>query len=282
MKVNINDLTFGAEIELEHICTFDAAIAVASVIGGTPILTGGYYGKYEIKDSQGRTWTTMFDGSLNDGCETVTPPLHFSDIETVQAVLRALRSAGGREASNAGIHIHVDGSRHTPKTLCQLARQVAAKEPMLMHALGVDSRRSNYTRTITDRFVRAIKHNHQTFDSIRKAWYENVDAGAGCETTHYHSSRYHGLNLHSFFNGIGTTEFRWFNSTTHAGKLRAYITLCLSLVVRSLNAGAVSAKPTTNWTRNAFCAWLRQKLEIRDKNVRKHLLERFARRTIAA
>ena len=59
---------------------------------------------------------------------------------------------------------------------------------------------------------------------------------------HYHSSRYHFLNLHSFFTGNHTVELRGFNSELHAGKIRSYIVLALALNNQALRAGGILAK----------------------------------------
>ena len=57
-------------------------------------------------------------------------------------------------------------------------------------------------------------------------WYENYTEN---RNGHYHTSRYHFLNLHSFFHGNHTVELRGFNSTLHAGKIRAYIVFALAM-----------------------------------------------------
>lgn len=61
---------------------------------------------------------------------------------------------------------------------------------------------------------------------IENIWYEGYPRN---RNTHYHDSRYHFLNLHSFFHGNHTVELRGFNSTLHAGKIRAYIVFALAL-----------------------------------------------------
>ena len=50
----------------------------------------------------------------------------------------------------------------------------------------------------------------------------------------YNSSRYHGINLHAFFTK-GTVEFRLFNGTTHAGKIKSYIQFCLAISAWALD-----------------------------------------------
>jgi hypothetical protein len=59
---------------------------------------------------------------------------------------------------------------------------------------------------------------------------------------HYHSSRYHFLNLHSFFTGNHTVELRGFSSELHAGKIRSYIVLALALNNQALTQKCASSK----------------------------------------
>jgi len=62
------------------------------------------------------------------------------------------------------------------------------------------------------------------------------------KSTHYHNSRYHFLNLHSFFTGNHTVELRGFNSELHAGKIRSYIVLALAINNQALTQTCASAK----------------------------------------
>lgn len=67
-------------------------------------------------------------------------------------------------------------------------------------------------------------------NDIEKIWYSdsNDDYCGGISYEHYNQTRYHALNLHSFFSK-STVEFRLFNSTLHAGKIKAYVQFCLAL-----------------------------------------------------
>ena len=79
----------------------------------------------------------------------------------------------------------------------------------------------------------------QTFSAIEKVWYEGYNEDT---TRHYHSSRYHFLNLHSFFTRNRTVELRGFNSELHAGKIRAFIILALALNNQALTQKSASSR----------------------------------------
>lgn len=66
--------------------------------------------------------------------------------------------------------------------------------------------------------------------AAERVWYSEANDGYSgtINHEHYNSTRYHGINLHAFFTK-GTVEFRLFNGTTHAGKIKAYIQFCLAM-----------------------------------------------------
>jgi hypothetical protein len=49
------------------------------------------------------------------------------------------------------------------------------------------------------------------------------------------------VNLHNIWYR-GTVEFRWFNSTLHAGKVKAYVQFVLALAAKAIKARSASAK----------------------------------------
>jgi len=87
-------LTFGTELEYTNITREKAAKAIHSVVGGTVRYYGGGYDAWQVTAPDGRIWKAVSDGSLTDratSAEVVTPILKWDDMETLQAVVRALR-----------------------------------------------------------------------------------------------------------------------------------------------------------------------------------------------
>ena len=96
-----------------------------------------------------------------------------------------------------------------------------------------------YCKKMDEELVNRIKaRKPQTMQAIKDIWYNERNAGYH---SHYHQSRYHLLNLHSFFTN-GTVELRGFNSTLHAGKIKAYILLALALNHQALTQAKASSK----------------------------------------
>ena len=143
----MNNQTFGIEIELNHISREKAARVIAATIpgGGTVRHPGGGYDKWRVTGVDGRIWNVVTDGSIagprDQASEVVSPVCKWEDIETVQAIVRALKAAGAVAHSSCGIHIHIGEGSHTPKTLRNLVNIVNSKEDLLTQALQISPER---------------------------------------------------------------------------------------------------------------------------------------------
>ena len=247
---------FGVEIEFTGITRNKAAKVIAQQLESTITYIGRTYGKYTVRDTKRRTWSIMSDASIrserkNNGqiisastdyrVELVTPILKYeSDINALQEIVRSLRRAGAFVNSSCGIHIHLDGAEHTAKSIKNFINIIASKNDLLYKALQINADRMSYCKKIDEKLVRRIKEkNPKTMSVLEDLWYEDY---FGYRGDHYHDSRYHFLNLHSFFNGNHTVELRGFNSTMHAGVLRSYIVLALALNHQALTQRSASSK----------------------------------------
>ena len=106
---------------------------------------------------------------------------------------------------------------------------------------------------------------------LERLWYN----GESNRYIHYDTSRYHALNLHSVFSK-GTIEFRLFNSTLHAGEVKAYIQLCLAISHQALVQKSASRCQThSDNEKYTFRTWLLRLGMIGDefKTARQHLLK---------
>lgn len=232
-------LNFGIEIETVGLSKERVARAIQTVVGGE--VRGGY-SAWEVVDARGRIWRAMHDGSLTrgDNAEIVSPILTYADIEDLQQVARAVRAAGARADESCGIHIHVDGARFkaNPKHVGNLIKLVAKQEKLIEHAIGIRDSRRHWCKPIDETFLqKLLAARPETLGELSTLWYE----GSSRQHTHRDHSRYRGVNLHSLF-FRGTIEFRWFDGTLHAGKIKAYVQFILALAAKALNARGASAK----------------------------------------
>ncbi len=231
--MRIEELKFGIEIETVNLSRERTAKVIQEVVGGRVSDTN-------VIAADGRIWKAMRDGSLPGiHAEVVSPILTYNDIPQLQNVIRALRQAGARPHSSAGIHIHVDAAAFNTKQLTNLSKIIYKQEEILIRALGISQSRLNrYTRRTDSRFINEInRQKPQTRRQLAQIWYDSTNINRG----HYDQSRYRILNLHSVFNGQ-TVEIRAFESTLHAGKVKAYIQLVLALAVKAINARSASSQ----------------------------------------
>ena len=260
---------FGIEIEMTGITRKKAAEVIAEYFGTESFYLGTYYKTYGAKDRQGRTWKATYDSSIiaqkkSGGrtvqaadeykCEIVSPILTYEDMADLQEVVRRLRHSGAFVNSQCGIHIHVDAGRYTPQTLRNLVNIIASKEDILYKALRIDPARLRWCKKTNERLIEAINRKKpQTMEALKDIWYAGSTRG---RDEHYNDTRYHGLNLHSTFTK-GTVEFRLFNSTTHAGEIKAYIQFCLAVSHQALTQKKASARKTvTDNEKYAFRCWM--------------------------
>lgn len=260
---------FGIEIEMTGITREQAANVIAAYFGTESEYVGGTYKAYEAKDVKGRTWKSMYDSSIaaekkvsgGKVCagdeyktEIVSPILSYDDVEDLQELVRQLRHNGAFVNPSCGIHIHVGAERFTPQTLRNIVNIIASKEDILYKALQIDPRRLRYCQKTNDKLLETINRKKpKTMSELADVWYAEAPYD---RQRHYNSTRYHGLNLHATFTK-GTVEFRLFNSTTHAGEIKAYIQFCLAVCHQALTQTKASAKRTvTNNEKYAFRCWM--------------------------
>lgn len=237
---------YGVEIELTGITREQAAKVIADYYGTTTGYAGTYYDTYTARDRKGRTWKAMSDGSIRTqrkinntkvsasseySCEVVTPILQYDDLDDLQNIIRSLRAAGAFANSSCGIHVHVDGANHTPESLTRLLNFAVGRQDLFYEALQIGDRANRWCQKMSRPLVMAMKNAKDKDKSdVERMWYSQLNDGyaGGIDHQHYNATRYHGINLHAFFTK-GTVEFRLFNGTTHAGKIKAYIQFCLAM-----------------------------------------------------
>lgn len=286
--------TIGVEIEMTGITRAKAAKAVADYFGTTADCIGI---TYEVKDNSGRIWKLMYDSSikaqkkLDDGgidtltdsqgrdykVELVTPILNYSDIETLQEVIRTVRKAGALVNQSCGLHIHIGAENFTPQTVRNLVNTVASKEDLLIHALNVhENRLGEYCRKTNRRFLEELNEKKpKTMAQLAAIWYNEPEHQATRDHGHYHDSRYTICNLHALFTK-GTIEFRVFNGTLHAGEVKAAIQFCLALTHQAKTTKKAIYRPTeSDNEKYTFRCWLLRLGLIGDefKTCRHHLLK---------
>ena len=289
--IGIKDQCFGVEIEMTGITRNAAARALASYFGANMEYPGGAYDKYTVTDREGKVWSIVSDGSIDperqvdDGyertgnaiykVELVTPKLDYTELTKLQEVVRRVRKAGAKVNRSCGVHVHVDAANHNRQSLKNLISIMYSKEDMLFKALDVNEQRaSRGCQKVREPMLKKARKlsSDETKDLtlLENIWYE----GHVNPTDHYNWTRYHALNLHSVFYR-GTVEFRMFNSTLHAGRIAAYVNLCLAMSAQAIEQrSTVMRKTVSDNELFTFRVWL-VRLGLNGdefKNTRDHLL----------
>ena len=277
---------FGIEIELTGISRRDAARVIANFYGTQETYVGGAYNAYETPTDDGRKWKIVRDASIRPETKTgailgddyktevVSPICRWDDIEKIQEIVRQLRHKGAIANDSCGIHVHVDASPYNARSLRNIVNIVTSKEDILFKALDVSQARAErWCKKVESDFVEKInKSKPKSTTLIEKIWYNGDYSRAN---RHYDESRYHALNLHAVWQK-GTIEFRCFNGTTHAGKIKTYIQLCLAISHQALTQKASTCKKTnTTNEKYTFRTWLLRLGMIGEefKTAREFLLE---------
>lgn len=273
------------EIELTGLTRERAAEVIAEYFDSSYSRLYDGYDSYGVRDSTGRTWKVMKDASIDCtdrngneanseyAVEFVTPICVYEDIPTIQQLVRNLRHNGALANNSCGIHVHVNGAPYDARSLRNITNIMRAKEDLIYKALKVNpDREHTYCKKVDESFLEELNRKKpKTLDKIQNIWYHGCDGS----NQHYHKSRYTCLNLHSLFSK-GTIEFRLFNSTTHAGRIKAYIQFCLAISNQALSQSCASYRKmqSTN-EKYTFRTWLLRLGMIGDefKTARKFLLE---------
>ena len=145
---------------------------------------------------------------------------------------------------------------------------------LIYKSLQVDQYRSMYCKKADAEFIKDLNRvKPKDMRRLSDIWYKRYPRES--RNAHYNSSRYHLLNYHSVFTK-GTIEFRAFNSTLHAGRVKAYIQFCLAISHQALIQKKASSKKTrTTNEKYTFRTWLLRLGLIGDEfsTARLHLLK---------
>lgn len=288
--MDLKEQFYGTEIEMTGI-TRKYAAEVVSEMFGTSIYHRNSYDSWRLSDREGKEWKFMSDSSIRPErrvcgqmvpagpeyrTEMVTPKLDYGEMGKLQEVVRCLKRNGAMVNPSCGMHVHVDASNHTARSLKNALTIMYSKEDILFKALKVQTEREEQycqkVRPAVLEEIRRMPNGNISMEKLKQAWYGGRD-GSG---EHYNWSRYYALNLHAVFSK-GTLEWRCFESTLHAGKVRANITLALAISAQAVNQKCTHMKKT-EITENPCFTFRTFLLRLgligpEYKNVRGHLLE---------
>ena len=235
--LEMQDRTFGIELEFTGRYKHDAANAIAQALGVPHIHSMGYHSllcetcHQQISDAERYSqWRVERDGSVTQfrrlgewGGEVVSPILKLADLPTVQKVLQAMRTPtesvdhgnAATTSRNCGLHIHVFTKDLSNQQRANIVRRWAALDQSVMHTLVAVSRRRNSY---------CLPMSSQEVDRV--AFFLENGNSAALETV---TQKYRSLNVLPF-KKIGTFEFRLHQGTLNFNKVKNWVTLLLAFV----------------------------------------------------
>ena len=302
----IKNQNFGIEIELTGITRVKAAEIIAEYYGTDTARhhESDGYDTSRALDRKNRWWKCSRDVSIRperrqngrnvyvpEGrthgdlrCEVVSPILQYDDIEDLQKIVRELVKHGAIANDSCGIHVHVDGANHTADSLINLVNLFTGRQDLFYEALQNEDRADRWCQKASKEMLKAMRKGEHTKAALERVYYSQANNGyrGGIDHAHYCAARYRGLNLHALYTK-GTVEFRLFNGTTHAGKIKAYIQFCLAMSAWAINADKVPFfKSTEDFTMEQkakiMTNFLKNRLQMSGKEfatARQHLTAAF-------
>jgi hypothetical protein len=244
LQSTMNSLTWGCELETISLGCSRAAQVVKATIESTTGTTATQYGN-RVTMADGRYFDCKGDCSIYgpSGCEIVSPIMRGMDADSWdmnlwQAICRALFAAGARTNNSCGMHVHIGVGHLDAATLCRAAKIVYSNEPLLADAFDVNERMggqmqegastwsgygNSWCKPISDTQIRQIVAAEKVGGTAREMANDLIRAA---------NDRYKGLNFASYRTHT-TIEFRYFNPTLHAGRVRTAIQICAGIVARA-------------------------------------------------
>lgn len=220
--------TYGMEFEIEGLSPVGAAAALNR--GGVDCVRV----QEDIHEDEHEAWKSVYDGSLSNGAEVVSPILDDSRLNEASRVARLLSGAGATVGRTTGFHVHV-GADVAFGNIAQNLPTFILNYYAAHHAIAALVAPSR----LNNRFCPALD---RTYAEREAEWIRN---GANSSRL---GSRYYSLNLDAM-QRHGTIEIRLHQGTLNGVKAIAWAQFIASMIDAS-NAGDDFA------TIEGFTPWL--------------------------
>lgn len=163
-------------------------------------------------------WKLVYDSSVMNGFELVSPPIEMDRAEAELAkAVAALDAVSATVNQQCGLHVHHDASSMNAQQVANLISLYGTHEEYIHGALAPSRRNSRWAKPVRS-MIEAIGV---------KRWNAMTDLAAV-----FNNDRYHAINLQSYFRH-GTVEFRAHQGTTNYTKILNWVKLTSALVEKS-------------------------------------------------
>jgi len=217
----ITDRPFGVEIEVNHLW-YGYFLPIDSGVLPPYRIPDGLKKAFEeaglpIGNTED-TWRLQEDHSIRGrgAVEVVSPRLSgMQGLKSLEKALRIIKDQGATVNGSCGFHVHHDASDFGCRELKNLLKLMGVWEPLIFKAIPDNEKRMERScRPLSQKLLELIDTcSEETCEDTRclkKLWYAQEKNSP--YKIRYNETRYHGLNLHSFW-FRGTVEFRHMRST---------------------------------------------------------------------
>lgn len=168
--------------------------------------------------------------SLDNGCEYRPKDknklyLNEDSIDQIKEIIGLIKAHRGAIRPTCGLHIHVDMSTFQNKEIVSIIKAFLSNQKHLYRRFKVLKSREEYT-TLK---IPQNTFKHLTEENIRKIKKDSYGYDSDVE---YFSDRHFGLNIKSLPEH-GTLEFRLFNGTIQASKIKEYVTFVITFCLKN-------------------------------------------------
>lgn len=214
--------TFGMEFEIQGLSPVSAAMALrsAGIVCDTNTST----------HATAPNWKAVYDGSVSNGAEVVSPILNPSRLNEAHKVTKALKDNGARVDRATGFHVHIglDAFRSDYSNIARFILNYYGMHSAIA-ALVAPSRLNNRYCTILGRAAAEAQANYT----------DNQNDGA------WNGNRYTSLNLESI-RRHGTIEIRLHQGTLNGVKAIAWAQFMAALIDTSVQGVDLNAMDELN------------------------------------
>ena len=241
---DINDNTFGIEIEYERADVSQQALAMALNENGVVAEVQGYNHRVQ------NCWKLITDASC--GFEIVSPILRGQDgFDQITRVCEVLNRYNAKVTRKTGLHVHIGFADATLKEFKNLLKTFAKYEEGI-DMLMPPSRRASNNRYCVSLCDRSIYDTDE--DTARKvnAYFAQVDACRSLDAIRQMTyNRFVKLNTQSYWR-YGTIEVRHHSGTTDAAKIINWVRLSGALVEMARAARCVGKRTVKGYTPRVY------------------------------
>jgi hypothetical protein len=163
-------------------------------------------------------WKLVYDSSVTNGFELVSPPTEMEDVEyAISTAVAALDAIGARVNKQCGLHVHHDATAMTAQQVASVVGMYGHYEEYLSGAMAPSRRDSRWAKPVRSYAEMFLNGAFETYEQVIRM---------------LNGDRYHTVNVLSLMRH-GTIEFRQHQGTTNAEKIINWVKITSGIVNRA-------------------------------------------------